>query len=99
MACGVPVAAFPVPGPADLITDGGNGALDEDLREAVFRALSIDGDSCAEFAARFSWNASTRRFLGLLKPVDEGCPERRYNPAPCQSSPPDPKPASTALPN
>jgi glycosyltransferase involved in cell wall biosynthesis len=99
MACGVPVAAFPVPGPADLITDGGNGALDEDLRDAVFRALSVDGDSCAEFAARFSWGASTRRFLGLLKPFDDATGARRYNPAPCQSPPPDPKPASTALPS
>ncbi|RFF29257.1 glycosyltransferase family 4 protein [Wenzhouxiangella sediminis] len=99
MACGVPVAAFPVPGPADLVTDGGNGALDEDLREAVFRALSVDGDSCAEFAGRFSWDASTRRFLGLLKPVDEAASERRYNPAPCHSPPPDPKPASIGLPN
>ncbi len=99
MACGVPVAAFPVPGPADLITDGGNGALDDDLREAVFRALSIDGDSCAEFAARFSWDASTRRFLSLLKPVDEAIAQRRYNPAPCQLPPPDPKPASIAPPN
>ena len=99
MACGVPVAAFPVPGPADLITDGGNGALDADLREAVFRALSIDGDSCAEFAARFSWDASTRRFLSLLKPVDEAVAQRRYNPEPCHSPPPDPKPASIVLPN
>lgn len=99
MACGVPVAAFPVPGPADLITDGGNGALDEDLREAVFRALSIDGDSCVEFAAGFSWHAATRRFLDLLKPVNEVAPERRYNPAPCPSPPPDPKPASIGLPN
>ncbi|WP_376690150.1 glycosyltransferase family 4 protein [Wenzhouxiangella sp. EGI_FJ10409] len=99
MACGVPVAAFPVPGPADLITDGGNGALDEDLREAVFRALSIDGDSCVEFAAAFSWRASTQRFLGLLKPVDESGSQRRYNPAPCHSPPPDPKPASIGLPN
>jgi len=99
MACGVPVAAFPVPGPADLITDGGNGALDEDLHEAVFRALSIDGDSCAEFAAGFSWNASTRRFLELLQPVDESRVTRRYNPAPCHSAHPDQKPASIGLPN
>lgn len=53
MACGVPVAAYPVPGPQDLITDGGNGALDEDLRRAVFRALSIDRDTCIEFSSRF----------------------------------------------
>lgn len=99
MACGVPVAAFPVPGPGDLITDGGNGALDSDLRRAVFRALSIDGDSCAEFAAGFSWGASTRRFLELLQPVDESAVARRYNPAPCHSAPPAPKPASIGLPN
>jgi glycosyltransferase involved in cell wall biosynthesis len=99
MACGVPVAAFPVPGPGDLITDGGNGALDEDLREAVFRALSVDGDCCAEFAARFSWGATTGRFLSLLAPLDEAAAARRYNPAPCHSPPPAPKPASIGLPN
>jgi glycosyltransferase involved in cell wall biosynthesis len=99
MACGVPVAAFPVPGPADLITDGGNGALDEDLREAVFRALSADGASCAEFAAGFSWEASTRRFLSLLQPL-AGRPGTAqpdgYNRPSCHWPPPDPKPASIA---
>jgi hypothetical protein len=69
MACGVPVAAFPVPGPADLITDGGTGALDEDLREAVFRALSIDSEACVEFAGRYSWSRCTQRFLSLLQPI------------------------------
>lgn len=69
MACGVPVAAFPVPGPADLITDGGNGSLDENLREAVFRALSIDGEACVEFAGSYSWTSCTRRFLSLLQPI------------------------------
>ncbi|WP_376697227.1 glycosyltransferase family 4 protein [Wenzhouxiangella sp. EGI_FJ10305] len=99
MACGVPVAAFPVPGPADLITDGGNGALDEDLREAVFQALSVDGDCCVEFAAGFSWDRCTRRFVSLLQPVeDEGVPGR-YNRRPCHSLPPAPKPASIGLPN
>jgi glycosyltransferase involved in cell wall biosynthesis len=99
MACGVPVAAFPVPGPIDLITDGGNGALDEDLREAVFRALSIDGDSCAEFAAGFSWEASTQRLLDLLQPVGKRQAPHRYNPTACPSSPPVPKPASINLPS
>lgn len=69
MACGVPVAAYPVPGPQDLITDGGNGALDDNLAEAVFRALSIDGEACVEYAGRFSWEHCTRRFVGLLKPI------------------------------
>ena len=110
MACGVPVAAYPVPGPQDLITDGGTGALDKDLRQAVFRALSVDGAGCIEFASRFSWANSTRRFLSLLErlnPVEPGDPEAvadgeegdRYNRAPCQSSPPARKPTSIALPN
>jgi glycosyltransferase involved in cell wall biosynthesis len=95
MACGVPVAAFPVPGPQDLIVDGANGALDEDLRAAVFRALSIDSTACVEFAERFSWESCTRRFLGLLKPItdsgnepaveDESEQGRGYNSKACQS--------------
>jgi len=69
MACGVPVAAFPVAGPQDLIVDGGNGALDEDLREAVFRALAIPSEHCVDFAAGFSWQRSTTRFLEMLVPT------------------------------
>ncbi len=110
MACGVPVAAFPVPGPQDLVTDGGTGALDEDLRQAVFRALSVDGATCIEFASRFSWTNCTRRFLSLLKRLDPNEHERadtddvgrhvdRYNPDPCQSKPPARKPTSIALSN
>lgn len=102
MACGVPVAAFPVPGPADLIHDGGNGAIDEDLREAVFRALSVDGESCVEFATRFSWSACSQRFLELLQPVpgragDDG--DQGYNPGPCRLPPRDPKRTSIVLQN
>ena len=50
MACGVPVAAFPVPGPLDVIRDGSTGAMDEDLAAAVFRALGMDPSACVEFA-------------------------------------------------
>jgi len=73
MACGVPVAAFPVPGPNDLIVDGGNGALDEDLREAVFRALAIPAEHCVDFASAFSWQRSTARFLEMLIPAERCC--------------------------
>jgi len=69
MACGVPVAAFPVPGPQDLVIDGGNGALDDDLREAVFRALAVPSEHCVEFAAGFSWQRSAARFLEMLMPA------------------------------
>jgi len=110
MACGVPVAAFPVPGPRDVVIDGANGALDEDLREAVFRALAVPGEACVEHAAEFSWQASVRRFVELLVPAvdaDERAedrtpaarpiPERAsYNPNPCPSPLPAPKPMSTS---
>ncbi len=100
MACGVPVAAFPVPGPKDLITDGGNGALDDDLRTAIFRALSIDSDACIEFATRFSWANCTRRFLDMLQPIDEPSGfVAAYNPEACPSPLPDRKAGSIALEN
>jgi glycosyltransferase involved in cell wall biosynthesis len=67
MACGVPVAAFPVPGPADMLIEGCTGALDEDLRAAVFRALRLDGDACVEFAREHSWHRSTQTFLSYQR--------------------------------
>ncbi len=99
MACGVPVAAFPVPGPLDLVLDGGTGALDERLDEAVYRALSIDGTACREFAEGYSWTRSTERFVSLLERLDPGDQVNEtetgapgigddYNRQPCQSSPP-----------
>lgn len=107
MACGVPVAAFPVPGPIDVVTDGATGALDEDLREAVFRALAIPGEACVEYAAEYSWRASAERFLQMLQPASatgehsalrsEG--SLPYNPEPCPSPLQVPKPASTSLPS
>ena len=72
MACGVPVAGFPVPGPQDLVTDGANGALDENLGDAVFRALAIAPEDCVEHAAAFSWTRSTARFLACLVPAGTG---------------------------
>ncbi len=97
MASGVPVAAFPVPGPADVVIDGRNGALDQDLRTAVFRALAIPGEDCVEYAAEFSWRRSAERFLQLLMPAmasDRDKPRAPYNPGQCQSPRPDPKHAS-----
>ncbi len=68
MACGVPVAAFPVTGPIDVVTDGVNGALDEDLAQAATRALGIDPVACRERALRSSWELSTRDFERNLVP-------------------------------
>jgi glycosyltransferase involved in cell wall biosynthesis len=71
MACGVPVAAFPVPGPLDVIRDGFTGAMDERLEVAVFRALGMDPAACIEFAEAHSWERSTERFLSAQLPARE----------------------------
>jgi len=62
MACGVPVAAFPVTGPIDVVQDGVTGALDWDLARAAARALSIDPRACRERALQSSWDGCTREF-------------------------------------
>jgi glycosyltransferase involved in cell wall biosynthesis len=66
MACGVPVAAFPVRGPVDVVQDGVTGALDEDLRAAALRALGLRGQRCREYAETRSWTASARQFADAL---------------------------------
>ena len=70
MACGVPVAAFPVPGPLDVIRDGSTGAMDDDLEAAVFRALAMDPHACREYAESNNWKRSTQRFLAAQLPVN-----------------------------
>ena len=69
MACGIPVAAFPVPGPLDVIREGSTGAMDEDLAAAIYRALGLDGEACIEFAQYHSWQRSTLRFLKFQRGV------------------------------
>jgi glycosyltransferase involved in cell wall biosynthesis len=66
MACGVPVAAYPVTGPIDVIADGVTGALDTDLGRAAQRALALDPKICREHALKFGWDVSTREFEGNL---------------------------------
>jgi glycosyltransferase involved in cell wall biosynthesis len=69
MACGVPVAAFPVTGPLDVVTHGETGMLDEDLRTAALAALDLDRRRCREEALRHTWQAASRQFLDNLVPV------------------------------
>lgn len=71
LACGTPVAAFPVTGPLDVVTPG-TGALSEDLREAALAALSADRAACRAHAEGFSWSACAAAFrqrLVLIAPV------------------------------
>jgi len=69
MACGVPVAAYPVPGPLDVVVNRSTGILDRDLKRAILQALTLDGDACIEFALEHSWENSTNRFLALQTPI------------------------------
>ncbi|MDV7210857.1 glycosyltransferase family 4 protein [Azotobacter beijerinckii] len=63
LACGTPVAAFPVAGPLDVVEAGVSGMLDEDLGQACLAALALDRTRCAELAGRQSWRASALEFL------------------------------------
>jgi glycosyltransferase involved in cell wall biosynthesis len=68
MACGVPVAAYPVTGPIDVIEDGVTGALDDDLGQAAVRALKVDPDACRARALKSGWDISSREFENNLVP-------------------------------
>jgi glycosyltransferase involved in cell wall biosynthesis len=68
MACGCPVAAYPVTGPIDVIGPHGPGALREDLKEACLAALEIDRAEVRRHAERYSWAAASRQFLSHLHP-------------------------------
>jgi glycosyltransferase involved in cell wall biosynthesis len=68
MACGVPVAAYPVVGPLDVVHHDVSGALHEDLATAVRRALELDRDACRRHALGFTWERATAQFLANLAP-------------------------------
>jgi glycosyltransferase involved in cell wall biosynthesis len=72
LASGVPVAAFPVPGPLDVIGSAPVGCLDEDLRRAAIRALEIPGQRCRDYALQFTWRRCAQQFLGHLQPIQAG---------------------------
>lgn len=70
LASGLPVAAYPVTGPKDILTAPPLGALDEDLERAVARALAQGNPAtCVEHARRYSWDTCTRQFFSHLVPV------------------------------
>ncbi len=69
MACGTPVAAHPVTGPKDVLSDGVSGALEEDLATAVERALRCDRSQVRQYAENFSWITCAAMFAGSLAPI------------------------------
>lgn len=68
MACGVPVAAYPVAGPIDIIRNRQGGVLSEDLREAALDALTLDKNAARQTALTYSWDDCARQLLGYLHP-------------------------------
>ena len=63
LACGVPVAAYPVMGPRDVIGGTQVGVMDDDLRVACMGALTLSRPTCRAFALERSWEASARQFI------------------------------------
>ena len=78
MACGVPVAAFPVTGPKDVVVNGVTGILDNDLETAARAALGLSSAACIEFARSHSWRRAAEVFLQNLAPIPAGSPEPAY---------------------
>jgi glycosyltransferase involved in cell wall biosynthesis len=66
LASGLPVAAYPAPGPRDVIGDAPVGVLSEDLREACLAALTLSETACRDFAEALTWDNSARAFIGNL---------------------------------
>ncbi len=71
LACGTPVAAFPVTGPKDVLAGaaGRIGAVNEDLRAAALEALGADRAACRAHAERYSWRACAELFVSNLVPM------------------------------
>lgn len=72
LACGVPIAAYPVRGPADIIEQGVTGYVDDDLRAAALNALSLNPAACRLAARQYSWESCTRQFLAHLADASGG---------------------------
>ena len=74
LASGVPIAAFPVTGPKDVVAGHPVGILDEDLRSACMQALLLPREACRKFALDYSWENSARQFVTHARKVaDNTC--------------------------
>ena len=71
MAAGTPVAAYPAPGPIDIIPNSGAGAVNDDLRRACLDCLELDRGAVRRYAEGFSWRQSAEEFVQNLQPYPE----------------------------
>jgi hypothetical protein len=79
LASGIPVAAFPVIGPLDVITSDKVGKLDINLKDAVIAALQLNGEDCRNYALKYSWTNCTEQFFNNLVPVCEEIEQTECN--------------------
>jgi len=70
MACGVPVAAYPVTGPIDVVDNGVCGILNDDLKQAALDALQLNPEHCRNHALRYTWDEATKQMLGRLQKIE-----------------------------
>ena len=75
MAAGIPVAAYPVPGPKDIVTGSGAGRVDWDLKKACLECLELEKDRPRQYAEGFSWRRCGEEFIENLEPLP--APERK----------------------
>lgn len=66
LACGIPVAAHDVMGPKDIITQGVDGFLDENIEKAALKCLNLSREKCREKALKFSWEEAGKIFVNDL---------------------------------
>ncbi len=77
LACGLPVAAYPVTGPKDILGESPVpvGALNNDLGQAAMEALAVNREACRLYAAKFSWSTCAEQFLKNLVPTKDARPK------------------------
>lgn len=71
LASGLPVAAYPVPGPLDIIKNAKVGYLDNNLAFAIEKSLELNPEACRQHALKFSWNESTKQFINNITTYNE----------------------------
>ena len=68
LSCGTPVAAYPVPGPKDILGGSKIDTLDQDLKTSALKALKVNREDCLEFAKKYSWEETARIFYNNISP-------------------------------
>ncbi len=74
MACGLPVAAYPVIGPLDVVESGRSGILSHNLRHACLKSLELSRHQAIERASQFNWKQSTQEFVRALVRMQPSLP-------------------------